>query len=71
MPDLVIGLIDGPVSMDHPDLATENVATSRENRTRLAAVPIVEPVCMALLSLEFSPQNGSQPLPRFVLIVTL
>lgn len=27
-PDVVVGLIDGPVAVDHPDLANENITAA-------------------------------------------
>jgi len=35
-PDVVVGLIDGPVAVDHPDLANENIRTIPESPTARA-----------------------------------
>ena len=47
-PDVVVGLIDGPVAVDHPDLANENIRPIPESPTARATAQLARLACMAL-----------------------
>jgi subtilisin family serine protease len=68
-PDVVVGLIDGPVAVDHPDLANENIRPIPESPTARATAHVARLACMAPLWQEFSPQKGLPALLRFVQVV--
>ena len=70
-PDVVVGLIDGPVAVDHPDLANENIRPIPESPAARATAQVARLACTAPLSQEFSPQKGPPALPRFVQVVHL
>ena len=55
-PDVVVGLIDGPVAVDRPDLANENISPNPGKPDGAQ---------------EFSPQKGPPALPRFARVVHL
>ena len=46
-PDVVVGLIDGPVAVDHPDLANENIRPIPESPTARATAQVARLGCMA------------------------
>ena len=47
-PDVVVGLIDGPVAVDHPDLANEYIRPIPESPTAHATAQVARLACMAL-----------------------
>jgi hypothetical protein len=46
-PEVTIGLIDGPVAMDHPELASQPIREIRGTGAVPVFRPTVRPVCTA------------------------
>ena len=64
-PEVSIGLIDGPVATQHPDLLANTSARCPERTAPRAHKPIGSPACTEPLSPEFCSQSGIPLLPPF------